>query len=138
MSYGAPWERSVGVSNTMPLRDLEAPGLVPDVDGSGLSVKQARRHRYQRGRRRRRREEKSSRKARSREDRDRCIDAIAEAVEANRRELSVVSRGLELCEATICSDIASVRTWVTGALGVQQDITLRMMDKMAAVAAIVE
>ena len=36
MSYGAPWERGVGVADTTPLRDLEAPGLVPDVDGGGI------------------------------------------------------------------------------------------------------
>ena len=69
--------------------------------------------------RQRRREEKSSRKARSREDKDCCLDVIAEAVEANRREPRVVSRGLDLCESMICNDIASVRTWVMGALGMQ-------------------
>ena len=56
-------------------------------------------------------------------------------------QASLLSRGLDLCEATICSEIASVRTWVRSALGVQQDITLRVMNKMvtvAKVAAIVE
>ena len=57
----------------MPLRDLEVPGLVPDADGSELSAKQARRHRYQRGRRQRRWEEKLPRKERSWVDRDRCL-----------------------------------------------------------------
>ena len=30
-----------------------------------------------------------------------CLDVLAEAVEENRRGLSVVSRGLDLCESTI-------------------------------------
>ena len=60
MSYGGPWERGVGTADTMPLRDMEAPGLVPDVDGDEFNTKEARRHRYQRGRRQRRREEKAS------------------------------------------------------------------------------
>ena len=29
MSYGAPWERGVGVANLMPQRDMEVP--VPDL-----------------------------------------------------------------------------------------------------------
>ena len=59
MSYGAPWEQGVGVSDTTPLLDLEALGLVPNTDGNGLSARQARQHRYQRGRQQRRRVEKS-------------------------------------------------------------------------------
>ena len=116
MSYGAPWERGAGTADMMPLRDMEVPGLDPDAEGVELNTKEARRHRYQRGRRQRRQEEKSSQKARSKEDEDRCLGVLAAAVEANRRELSVVSRGLDLCESTICNDIASVRAWVMGAL----------------------
>ena len=121
------------------MHDMEVPGLVPDVDGVELNTKKARRNCYQRGRRQRRREEKSSRKARSREDKDRCLDVLAEAVEENRRELSVVSRGLDLCESTICSDIASVRTWVVDALRVQEGMIERVADKLiAAMASILE
>ena len=58
---------------------------------------------------------------------------LAEAVEVNRRELSVVSRGLDLCESTICSDVTSVRTWVMDALRMQEDMVLRVTDKMAMV-----
>ena len=36
MSYGAPWERGVSAADTMPQRDLEVPGLVPDVGGVEL------------------------------------------------------------------------------------------------------
>ena len=39
MSYEAPWERGVSISDTIPLRDLEAPGLVPDADGDRLGMK---------------------------------------------------------------------------------------------------
>ena len=46
MRYGAPCEQGVGEAGTMPLRDMEAPGLVPAVDGPGvgLATKEARRH----------------------------------------------------------------------------------------------
>ena len=78
-------------------------------------------------------------KAQSREDKARCLDVLAEAVEENRRGLSVVSRGLNLCEGTICSDIASVRTWVVDALIVQESMIECVTDKMiAAMARIVE
>ena len=75
----------------MPQRDLEVPGLVPDIGGVELNTKKARRHRSQHSRRQRRREEEASRKAWSKEDEDRCLDVLAEAVEENRRGLSVVS-----------------------------------------------
>ena len=130
MSYGAPWERGVAEADTMPLRDMEAPGLVPAVEGVGLATKEARRHHSQRARRRRRREEKSSRRERSVVDRDRCLDVIAEAVDDHRRELKVISRGLDLCESTLCSDVANVRTWVTSALEEQQRMVLCVMGEM--------
>ena len=76
MSYGAPWERGIGAADTMPQRDLEVPGLVPDVDGVGLATKEARRHHSQHARRQRRREEESSRRERSVVDRERCFDVI--------------------------------------------------------------
>ena len=123
MSYGAPWERGISAADTMPQRNLEVPGLVPDVGGVKLNMKEARRHRCQRGRRQRRREEKASRKARSKEDEGRCLDVLAGAVEENCRGLSVVLCGLDLwlCEstpqsATTC--IASVYAWVVGAIRV--------------------
>ena len=121
MSYGAPCERGVGAADTMPQRDLEVPGLVPAVDGVGLATKEARRHYSQRARRRRRREEKSSRRERSVVDRDRCLGVIAEAVDDHRRELKVISRGLDLCESTLCSDVANVRTWVKRSGGAAED-----------------
>ena len=124
MSYGAPCERGVGAADTMPQRGLEVPGLVPAVEGVGLATKEARRHHSQRARRRRRREEKSSRRERSVVDRDRCLDVIAEAVDDHRQELKVISRGLDLCESTLCSDVANVRTWVTSALEEQQKMML--------------
>ena len=104
MSYGAPCERGVGAADTMPLRDMEVPGLIPDVGAVELDPKEARRG-YQRGRRQRRREETASRSRRERSlvDRDRCFDVIAEAVGSHRRELKVISRGLDLCEGTLCS-----------------------------------
>ena len=130
MSYGAPWERGVGAAGTTTLRDMEVPGLVPAVGGVGLGTKRARCHHSQRERRRRRREEKSSRRERSVVDRDRCFDVIAEAVDGHRQELKVLSRGLDLCETTLCSDVVNVRTWVTGVLEEQQAILLRVMDAM--------
>ena len=63
-------------------------------------------------------------------DRERCFDVIAEAVDDHRRELKVISRGLDLCESTLCSDVANVRTWVTSALEEQQRMMLRMMNEM--------
>ena len=58
---------------------------------------------------------------------------ITETVEANRRELSVVSRGLGLCESTICNDVASVRAWVKGTVRMHEDAILRATDKIAMV-----
>ena len=138
MSYGAPWEQGVSAADTVPLRAMEVPGLVPVVDGVKINIKKARRNCYQRGRRQRRREEKSSRKAQAREGRDCRLDVIAEVVEANRQEIRAVSRGLDLCEAMVCNDIASVRMWVMGALEMQQDITLCMMNEMVKVATIIK
>ena len=103
MSYGAPWDQGVGVSDTTPLLDLEAPGLVPDADGNGLKAKPTRRHRYQRGRQQQRRAEKSSREEQSRVDQDCCFGVIAEAVDMNRRELSAISRGLDLLRRHVWS-----------------------------------
>ena len=39
MSYGAPCERGVGTADTMPTRDMEAPGLIPDVGEVELAPK---------------------------------------------------------------------------------------------------
>ena len=80
MSHGAPCERGVGAADMTPQRDMEAPGLVPNVGGVEPNTKEARRHRSQRGRRRRRRAEKAPHRERSFVDRDRCFDVIAEAV----------------------------------------------------------
>jgi hypothetical protein len=63
-------------------------------------------------------------------DRDRCFDVIAEAVGSHRRELKVISRGLDLCESTLCSDVANVKTWVTSALEEQQKMMLRVMGEV--------
>ena len=109
MSYGAPWERGVGAADSMPQRDMEVPGLVPNVGGVELVTKQAQRHRSQHSQRQRRREEKASRKGRSLVDRDRCLDVIAEVVDGHRRELKVISRALDLCESSLCSSFRSVR-----------------------------
>ena len=91
MSYGAPCERGVGAADTMPLRDMEVPGLIPGVGEVELAPKEARRGR-QRDRRQRRREAAASRRERSLVDRDRCYDVIAEAVDSHRQELKVISR----------------------------------------------
>ena len=129
MSYGAPCERGVGAADTMPLRDMEVPGLIPDVGEVELAPKEARRGR-QRGRRKRRRAAAASRRERSLVDRDRCYDVIAEAVHSHRHELKVISRGLDLCESTLCSDVANGRTWVTSVLEEQQRMMLCMMNEM--------
>ena len=91
MSYWAPWERGVGTADTMPLRDIKVPGLVPNVDGDELNTKKARRHHSQHSQRQWRRKEKASRKAQSREDEGRCLDVLAEVVEMNCQELSMLS-----------------------------------------------
>ena len=83
MSHGAPCERGVGAADTMPLRDREVPGLIPDVDEVELALKEARQGR-QRDRRQRRREEAASRRERSLGDRDRCLGVIAEPVDSHR------------------------------------------------------
>ena len=49
MSYEAPWERGVGAADTMPQRDMEVPGLVPDVGEVRLNTKEVRERRSQRG-----------------------------------------------------------------------------------------
>ena len=40
----------------------------------------------------------------------------------------MISRGLDLCESTLCSDVAHVKTWVMSELSRQQTMVLRMMD----------
>jgi len=117
---------------------MEVPGLVPDVDTVGLNTKEARKRRSQRGRRQRRREETASRRERSLVDRDRCFGVIAEAVDSHRRELKVISRGLDLCESTLCSHVASMRTWVTSALEEQQRMMLRVMGEMVRLGKVIE
>ena len=57
-------------------------------------------------------------------DWDRCLGMLADAVDEDRRGLA---RGLDLCEGTLCSDVAEVRTWVTSALAEQEKMTLRVM-----------
>ena len=47
MSYGAPWEWGVSTAVTMPQRVMEAPGLVPDVVGVELVMKNAQQHHSQ-------------------------------------------------------------------------------------------
>ena len=138
MSYGDPCERGVGAADTMPLCDMEVPGLIPDVSEVELDPNEAQRGR-QHGRRQQCREEEVSRKAWSKEDEGRCLDVLAEAMEENRRGLSVVSQGLDLCESTICNNITSVRTWVVDAMRVQDNMIERMADKLiAAVASFLE
>ena len=63
-------------------------------------------------------------------DRDRCLDVTAEAVEGYRQELDVILRGLDLCQSTLCSDVASMRTWVASALEEQQGMVLYVMSEM--------
>ena len=55
---------------------------------------------------------------------------IVEAVDSHRQELKVISRGLDLCEGTLCSDVAEMRTWVTSALEEQQKMPLRVMGEV--------
>ena len=86
MSYGAPCEWGVSAADTMPQRDMEVPGLVPDVSGVEPNTKEAQQHCSQRGRWQRRQEEKASRQERSQ-----CLDVIAEAVDDHRWELKVIS-----------------------------------------------
>ena len=40
MSYGAPWEWGISAADTMPLCDMEVPGLVPDVSEIELNMKE--------------------------------------------------------------------------------------------------
>ena len=129
MSDGAPCERGIGAAGTMPLRDMEVPGLIPGVGEVKLDLKEARQGR-QHSRQQQRQEEKASCRGRSLVDRDRCLGVIAEAVDGHRRELKVISQGLNLCKGTLCSDVVEVRAWVTGALEEQQGTMLRMMGKV--------
>ena len=50
----------------------------------------------------------------------------------------MISRGLDLCESTLCSDVTSVRTWVTSALEEQQRIMLRVMSEMVRLRKVIE
>ena len=59
-------------------------------------------------------------------------------MDSHRRELKVISRGLDLCESTLCSDVASVRTWVTSALEEQQRMVLRVMSEMVRLGKVIE
>ena len=86
MSYGAPWEQGISAADTMPLCDMEVPGLVPDVSAVELDMKEAQQG-HQHSRRQRRWEKKASRRERSLVDRDRCFDVIAGAVDSHRQEL---------------------------------------------------
>ena len=121
----------------MPQRDMEVPGLVPDVGEVELEAKGARQG-CQRDRRQRRREEKASHRERSLVDHGRCFDVIAEAVGSHRRELKVISRGLDLCESTLCSDVTEVRTWVMSALEEQQRMVLRMTGEVVKLRKVIE
>ena len=74
----------------MPLRDMEVPGLIPDVSEVELAPKEARRGR-QRNRRQRRQEETASHREWSLMGHDQCFGVIAEAVDSHRQELKVIS-----------------------------------------------
>ena len=63
---------------------------------------------------------------------------IAEAVDGHHQRLNVISRGLGLCKGTLCSDIASVRTWVTSALGEQQRMVLQVTGEMVRLGKVIE
>ena len=41
VSYGAPCEQGVSTANTMPLCDMEEPGLIPDVSEVEVALKEA-------------------------------------------------------------------------------------------------
>ena len=94
MSYRAPWEWGVSAADTVHLCVMEVPGLVPDADGSGSTQRKLGGIAINAvtgggdGI-----EQKSSQKAGSREDGGRCLDLLAEASEANRCELTLVSQG---------------------------------------------
>ena len=62
--------------------------------------------------------------------RDRCLDVIAGAVDDHHQELKVILRGLDLCESTLCSNIAEMQTWVMSALEEQQQMVLHVMGKV--------
>ena len=74
-------------------------------------------------------------KAQSKADEGHCLDVLAKAVEENRHGLSVVSRGLDLCESTVCNNIALVCTWVMDAVRVQDSMIEHMADKLVEVVA---
>ena len=63
-------------------------------------------------------------------DQDRGFGVIAEKVAMSRRELGVISQGLDLCESTLRSNIAGVRTWVMSGFSRQQMLLLHMMETM--------
>ena len=77
-------------------------------------------------------------KERSLVDRDHCLDVIAEVADGHCQELNVTSRGLDLCEGTLCSDIMSVQAWVMSALGEQQRMVLCVMSKMVRLRKVIE
>ena len=130
MSYGAPWEQGVGEADTTSLLSLEEPGLVPGASGSDPGAKKALKGRYQRNKRRRLRREAAARKVRCLDDQDNCMGMMAEVIEENRQGMVCVSRAVDRCEATFCSDLAKMRSEVQKEMAEERSNMLVMMSSL--------
>ena len=75
-------------------------------------------------------EEEAARQGRSQVNQGNVLGKSSKAMDAHCLELSAVSRAVDPCERTLCSDISQVRTWVTSEMAAQQTMVLRMMQEM--------
>ena len=130
MSYGAPWEQGVGEADTTSLLSLEEPGLVPDAGESVLGAKKALKGRYQRNKRRRLRREAAARKVRCLNDQDSCMGMMTEMLEENRQGVVYVSRAVDRCEVTFCSDLAEMRREVQKEMAKERSNMMVMMSSL--------
>ena len=51
-------------------------------------------------------------------------------MDASRRELSAVSRGLDLCESTLCSDVSEMQRWVNKEPEADCWMVMRVMESV--------
>ena len=130
MSYGAPWEQDVGGADPTLLLSLEGSGLAPGASGSNRGAKKALKVRYQRKKRRRLREEAAARKMRCMKDQDSCMGMMAEMIEENRQGMVYISRAVDQCETTFCSDLEKMRSEVRKEMAKERSNMLVMMSSL--------
>ena len=111
MSDGAPCEQGVGQVRPASMLGREVPEGVPSGRRTQVGSKEARRLRYQRGRRKRQKAVASAEKVRARVDRGRSLKVVCAEVVDLRHTARGLSRGLDLCESSVHTEISAVRRW---------------------------